>query len=359
VRSWYGGWGELDEGFVGPDSEREMRVIGGLGSWLDGKFSVSHAGDLIGTRMGRRCQGAAVMFSATADSEGCGLADFCALARLAGIWSWATRQALSSAFSTANPSARINEGGPMATNLAGEFEVHSPAGIRKMLAAGVSPTEPIHGMRPIDLLIVMYLRSPRFAECLQVMLDAGATVGDPLLQAVLLDDDAELRALLAKSPESLQRKLNPLCAFTSCRGVSALHICAEFNSTRCARVLLESGADVNARSDQDADGVGGQTPVFHAVNSILNYCRPVMEILVDAGADLDVRVRSLLWGESMNWETVVHDVTPTSYAQCGLYRQFHRSEEDVYSNIEYLYRKRHGMKPPFRNVPNKYLVIGH
>jgi hypothetical protein len=61
----------------------------------------------------------------------------------------------------------------------------------------------------------------------------------------------------------------------------------------------------------------------------------------------------------MNWETVVHDVTPITYAQCGLYRQFHRREEDVYSNIEYLYRKRHGMKPPFRNVPNKYLVVGH
>ena len=85
----------------------------------------------------------------------------------------------------------------------------------------------------------------------------------------------------------------------------------------------------------------------------------MMEILVYAGADLDFRVRSLLWGESMSWETVVHEVTPISYAQCGLYRQFHRREEDVYSNIEYLYRKRYGMKPPFRNLPNKYLVAGH
>lgn len=59
---------------------------------------------------------------------------------------------------------------PTEEDLLGEFEERSPAGIRKMLAAGVSPTEPINGMRPIDLLIVMYLRSPRFAECLQVML---------------------------------------------------------------------------------------------------------------------------------------------------------------------------------------------
>jgi Ankyrin repeats (3 copies) len=240
-------------------------------------------------------------------------------------------------------------------DLLGEFEVHSPDGIRKLLAAGVSPTDPIKGKRPIDCLIEMYLRSPRFAECLQVMLDAGATVGDPLLEAVVLDDEAALRGLLGRSRESVQRKLSPLCAFTSCRGVSALHICAEFNSTRCARALLEAGADVNARADLYADGLGGQTPIFHAVNSIFNYCRPTMEILVDAGADLDIRVRALLWGESMDWETVVYDVTPISYAQCGLYRQFHRREADVYSDIEYLYRKRYEKEPPLRNVPNKYL----
>jgi hypothetical protein len=244
-------------------------------------------------------------------------------------------------------------------DLIGAFEEHSPDAIRELLAAGVSPTEPINGKRPIDSLIEMYLRSPRFAECLQVMLDAGSTTGDPLLEAILLDDDAGLRRLLARSSESLKRKLNPLCAFTTCRGVSALHICAEFNSVHCARVLLENGADVNARADQDADGIGGHTPIFHAVNSIFNYCRPVMEILVEAGADLDIRVTAILWGESMNWETVVYDVTPISYAQCGLYRQFHRREEDIYSNIDYLYGKRYENAAPIRNVPNRYLVVGH
>lgn len=223
---------------------------------------------------------------------------------------------------------------PTGTDLLSEFEVHSPQGIRRLLAAGVSPTDQINGKRPIDALIEMYLRSSRFAECLQIMLDAGATVGDPLLQTILLDDAAGLRALLAISGEDLQRKLNLLCAFTSCRGVSALHICAEFNSIRCARFLLESGANVNARADRDADGLGGQTPIFHAVNSIFNYCRPMMDLLVDAGADLDLRLRSLLWGESMSWETIVHDVTPISL-------------------------KRYGIKPPHRNVPNTYLVVGH
>ena len=124
---------------------------------------------------------------------------------------------------------------------------------------------------------------------------------------------------------------------------------------RCAALLLEAGADVNARADVDAEGLGGQTPLFHAVNSNQNHCRPVMEMLVDAGADLDVRVKGVVWGESMDWETVVFDVTPISYAQCGLYRQFHRREVDIFSNIAYMQRKRDGVEARARNVPNRYL----
>ncbi|MFN7919190.1 MAG: ankyrin repeat domain-containing protein [Bryobacteraceae bacterium] len=181
-------------------------------------------------------------------------------------------------------------------DLLGAFEVHSPEEIRDILAAGVSATEPIDGKRPVDCLIEGYLRSTRFAECIRVMRDAGAEIGDPLLEAVLLDDAASLEKL---APAALESRLSPLTAFTSCRDVTALHLCAEFNSVRCARALIANGADVNARSLIGADGIGGQTPIFHAVNSIFNYCRPMMELLVEAGASLDIRVPMLLWGETM------------------------------------------------------------
>ena len=236
------------------------------------------------------------------------------------------------------------------------FEVHSPWAVRHALHDGVSPTALIKGKRPIDCLIEAYLRSSRFPDCLRVMIEAGASMGDPLLEALLLDDDAVLLGLLASSPDVKHCKLNLLTAFTSCRGVSALHVCAEFNSLRCARVLIEAGADVNHRADVDSEGLGGHTPIFHTVNMIFDYCRPMMELLVEGGADLDLRVNAILWGESFPWETVVFDVAPISYAQCGLYRQFHRREEHVYATIEYLYRARFGAPPTRRNVPNKYLV---
>jgi len=223
---------------------------------------------------------------------------------------------------------------PLEADYLGAFEEHSPEGIRAALAAGASPTMPIKGKRPIDCLIEGYLRSPRFATCLRVLIDAGATVDHPVLESLLLDDDVGLRRLLeAGGQEPLECRLRVPCAFASCEGVTPLHICAEFNCVRCARVLLDAGADVNAPAEIDEDGFGGQTPIFHAVNSILNYCRPMLEALVEAGADLEVRLRGLAWGKGADWETTILDVTPISYAQCGLYAQFFTAVSRMYIAI--------------------------
>ena len=235
------------------------------------------------------------------------------------------------------------------------FELHSPDAIRRALAAGASPVGLVNGQKPIDILIQMYTRSAQFADCLRVLLDAGASIDDPLLEAALLDDEQTVQRI-AENAETLHRRLTVRSAYTSCTEVTALHLCAEFNSVRCAAALLEAGVDVNVRAGTDANGWGGQTPIFHAVNSNQNYCRPVMDLLVNAGAALDVRLKGLVWGDDLDWETVLLDVTLFSYAQAGWYRQFHRREADIVSNIAFLYRKRYGVDPPIRNVPNRYLA---
>lgn len=244
----------------------------------------------------------------------------------------------------------------MATlNLLHAFETHSIQGIEDALQAGASPTSPIDGKLPIEWLIEMYTRSPRFAACLRTLLDAGAGLNDPMLEALLLDDETRLGDVLAADPHAVQRCFDLGCAYTSLRGVSALHICAEYNCIRCAQFLIAQGVDIDARSDIDQDGVGGHTPVFHTVNSNGNHCRPMMELLVEAGADIEARVDALSWGAGCPWETVLFDTTPMSYAQAGLLPQFQRSEGDVYANLDFLHRRRHGRPAPRRNVPNRYL----
>ena len=73
-------------------------------------------------------------------------------------------------------------------------------------------------------------------------------------------------------------------------------------------------------------------------------------------ARLDFGVEGFICCPGSVWETLLLDVTPFSYAQCGLIRQFQRGEREVYSNLSYLYQKRYGTALPVRNVPNRYLA---
>jgi ankyrin repeat protein len=58
-----------------------------------------------------------------------------------------------------------------------------------------------------------------------------------------------------------------------------------------AALLLDRGADVNARATVDDTGVGGQTPLFHAVTQFDDDGLAAAQLLLERGADLAVRVR--------------------------------------------------------------------
>ena len=121
-------------------------------------------------------------------------------------------------------------------------------------------------------------------------------------------------------------------------------------------MLIEAGADVNARAAVDDYGLDGHTPIFHTVNSAWNRSAPLMRILLDAGADPSIRLAGLRWGASMEWETTLFDVTPVSYAQFGLLPQVGRAERDIYDNIRRLLEAAKRPVPPLDNVPNRYLA---
>lgn len=234
-------------------------------------------------------------------------------------------------------------------------ELHDPDRLKALLDAGFDARAPLGGKRPIDWLLEMYTRSDRFASCVRRLLDRGAVLDEPGLGPVLTNDEATLSQALEADPSLTKRRVTIHSAFTPLEGVTLLHVAAEYGHAGAARVLLGAGADVNAAAAVDAYGLGGQTPLFHTVNAHANRPLPVLQLLLDGGARLDVRLQGLTWGRGFEWETTLFDVTPLSFAQAGLIPQMHRDERDVDLVVRRLLEAAGRPVPPMPNVPNRYL----
>ena len=108
---------------------------------------------------------------------------------------------------------------------------------------------------------------------------------------------AELAELLDANPDLLYQRFPDLDFGTTAarmltlRGGTLLHVAAEFQNLDAARLLLDRGADVNATAVIDETGVGGQTPIFHAATQPNDAGLPLVQLLVEHGADLAVRPR--------------------------------------------------------------------
>lgn len=236
------------------------------------------------------------------------------------------------------------------------FEVHSVERIRAVLESGFDARVPVNGKTPINYLIEMYIRSDRFPPCLRLLLDRGAALDDPKIEAVLLNDAAALETAVREDSGLLEHRTSLVCAFTPLVGVTLLHIAAEYGNFDVTRKLLELGAAVDARAAVDEFGMNGHTPLFHAVNSNANRSERVMKLLLQAGARTDTLLAGVTWGKGFEWETTCFDVTPISYAQLGLLPQMHRTAQDSYANIRSLLAAAHRTVPPLANVPNRYLA---
>lgn len=247
---------------------------------------------------------------------------------------------------------------PTDADMLGALETHAVDELRTALDGGMDAGRLIRGKPLVNWLTEMYGRGGNFAPCLRLLLDRGARLDDPVVASVLLDDAERLTSAIRSDPALLTHRTTMVSAFTPLVGASLLHVAAEYCHAEAARVLIEFGADVNARAAVDAHGLNGHTPIFHTVNSSHNRAAPILRMLLDAGATTDVRVQGIVWGRGFEWETTLFDVTPVSYAQFGLLPQMHRHERDIYDNIRLLLERAGRTSPPLENVPNRYLNPG-
>lgn len=170
---------------------------------------------------------------------------------------------------------------------------------------------PDGAVTPLDALLQSPARDPYMLhKCIDVLARNGVPVVDSPVMAVQRGDEVALTRHLDADPTLVARRFDVVCANTPLTGATLLHVAAEYCEEHMARLLLDRGADIDARAAVDASGCGGQTPIFHTVNSIWNRGFAVFKLLVESRADVGVRVnlRHKGFGRQLD------GVTPLDYA---------------------------------------------
>jgi ankyrin repeat protein len=204
-----------------------------------------------------------------------------------------------------------------------------PGPLKWLLDHGANPNCRDHGYKisghpypgtALDYVVASYARSPeRLSACIDILLDAGGETryNVPAVLQLLRGRLDSLVALIDAEPALVKRRFPELdCGQTGGRnlllqGGTLLHVAAEYGNLAAVALLLDRGADVNARATVDQAGVGGQTAIFHAVTQFDDRGLLVTQLLLERGADLAVRVK--LPGDYERPGEIV-ECTPLGYA---------------------------------------------
>jgi ankyrin repeat protein len=182
-------------------------------------------------------------------------------------------------------------------------ETVDPVALRWLLDHGANPNCDRAGRKypgtALDYVIGTYSRSEQLRECIDMLVERGGTTRYqiPAMLDILRGDVESLKHRLQADPSLIHKRFDELDFGSSgrramnLRGGTLLHVAAEYGNVEAARALVECGADVNARASVDERGVGGQTPIFHAVTQFGDWGYAVAKYLVDCGADLTLRVK--------------------------------------------------------------------
>ena len=229
---------------------------------------------------------------------------------------------------------------PTAGCVMGPCETLNADGLAFLLELGAELAD-AHGDRlaPAALLLQTYCRGPESKHrCLEIVAERGVTFPDTPVMALHRGRIDLLEAHLRRDPHLVSRTFSHEEIYppelgcstdhsfglhgTPLAGTTLLHICVDFDEIEIARWLIDHGANVNARADVDADGFGGQTPLFCCVVSQAFLCRLQQDaafarLLLDHGADPNARASlrkrlRFVPDESMH---EYRDVTPIAWGE--------------------------------------------
>jgi hypothetical protein len=194
-------------------------------------------------------------------------------------------------------------------------------------------------LAPVALLLQTYSRGPEGKHrCLELITKHRVNLPDTPVMAVHRGRIDLLEAHLARDPKLLSRTFSHEEIYppevgcgpdhslalhgTPLAGTTLLHICVDFDEIEIARWLIERGSDVNARADIDSHGFGGHTALFGCVVSQAYRCglqrdATFARLLLDHGADPNARasLRKRLRFVADDSMHEYRDLTPMSWGK--------------------------------------------
>jgi hypothetical protein len=166
-------------------------------------------------------------------------------------------------------------------------------------------------LAPMALVLQTYSRNPTGKhECLELFATHGIEVPDTPAMAVHRGRIDLLEQHLRRDPTLVGRTFSHREIYppelgchadeslalhgTPVAGTTLLDMCIDFDEIEIARWLIERGASVNAKAEVDADGFGGHTPLFGCVVSQAYRCglqhdAALARLLLNHGADPNAR----------------------------------------------------------------------